>query len=174
MGLIHTYQVVFKEVRSQSTVEEQQERAERLSLVKIFNRREIDHFFNVSTQFRKDNEHFYFHRDKKFHTTLLGFPIVESTYYEAIREKIQEYFEQFQSKKMCIKFDTIRPGTKYENNNTLKPAYGISNGTIITFGDNLHNMNFINLGDKLAKFLLKDQKLNSVLGNKFRRKFPTV
>lgn len=171
---IDTYQVIFNEVKSKSTVEEQKERAERLSLVKIFNEWEINHFFEISTRFHKNDEHFYFHRDKKFHTTLLGFPVIESAYYEAIREKINQYFEQLRPKKMSTKFDVIRLGTKYENNNTLKPDYGVSNGTIIAFGDNLHNTNFINLGNKLARFLIEDRKLNSVLGSKFRRKFPTV
>ena len=34
---------------------------------------------------------------------------------------------------MNIKLDLVRLGTKYENNNTLNPVYGVSNGTVIGF-----------------------------------------
>jgi len=79
-----------------------------------------------------------------------------------------------QPKKMSVEFDLIRLGTKHENNNTLKPVHGVSNGTIIAFGNNLRNTDFINFGNELVSFLSKDQKLNSILGTKFRRRFPTV
>jgi hypothetical protein len=56
----------------------------------------------------------------------------------------------------------------------LKPVHGVSNGTIIAYGDNPQNRAFTVYGNKLASFLLEDEVLNSILGNKFRRRFPTV
>jgi hypothetical protein len=76
--------------------------------------------------------------------------------------------------KMNIKLDLIRLGTKYEKNNTLKPVNGVSNGTVIAFGDSPSNIRFTTFGNKLTSFLLKDEDLNKVLGKKFRRRFPTV
>jgi hypothetical protein len=53
----------------------------------------------------------------------------------------------------------------------LKPVYGVSNGTIIAFGESPHNQDFITFGNELASFLLKDENLNSIFGKKFRRRF---
>lgn len=169
----HSYQVTFDEVKSQNTIEEQKERTERLSLVKFFDDNQKDCLFEICRRFRKNDKRFYFDKNKKFHTTLLGFPVIKSENYDAVRKKIRQYSEGLQSK-MNVKFDVIRLGTKYEKSNTLKPVYGVSNGTIIAFGDNLHNRAFITFGNKLASFLLKDENLNSILGKKFRRRFPTV
>jgi hypothetical protein len=170
----HSYQVTFEEVNSQSTIEEQKERAKRLSLVKFFGDNEKTSFFDICRDFQKNDEHFYFDRNKKFHTTLLGFPPVESAYYKPIREKIKQYSYEIQPKNMNIKFDLIRLGTKYENNNTLKPIPGVSNGIIIASGNIPHNEDFITFGNHLASFLLEDENLNSIIGRKFRRRFPTV
>jgi hypothetical protein len=65
-------------------------------------------------------------------------------------------------------------GSKDDNSTTLKPVYGVSNGMIIAFGDNLDNRDFVTLGNKLDSFLLKDENLNAILGKKFRRRFLTV
>lgn len=169
---LHTrsYKVTFDKVESQSTIQEQKERAERLSLVKLF---ESDHFIEICSRFQKNDEHFYFDKNKRFHTTLLGFPVIESANYELVREKIKQYSEKLEAR-LEVKFDLIRLGTKYENGNSLRPVEGVSNGTIISIGDNLRNRGFIDYGNKLASFLLKDENLNSILGEKFRRRFPSV
>ena len=73
-----------------------------------------------------------------------------------------------------IKFDAVRPGTMYFANNTLKPTYGVGNGTVIAIGDVAQNGSFCNYSNQLTSFLLKDKKVRSTLGNNFRRKFPTV
>jgi hypothetical protein len=169
----HSYQVAFDQVESQNTIEEQKERTERLSLVKFFDDNERDCFFEICSRFQKNHDHFYFDKKKKFHTTLLGFPVIESENYEAVRKRITHYSKRLESK-MNVKFDLIRLGTKYENNNTLKPVYGKSNGTIIALGDIMHNRDFITFANNLVSFLLKDENLNSILGKKFRRRFPAV
>jgi len=64
-----------------------------------------------------------------------------------------------QPNKMSVEFDLIRLGTKHENNNTLKPVHGVSNGTIIAFGDNLHNTDFIGFGNELVSFFIKRSKV---------------
>jgi hypothetical protein len=172
--LTHSYQVTFDEVNSQSTIGEQKERAERLSLVKLFDDNESNYFFEIASRFQKNDDHFYFDKNKKFHTTLLGLPPVETAYYKPIREKIKQYSYETQPKNMNIKFDLIRLGTKYENNNTLKPVPNVSNGTIIASGNIPHNEDFITFGNHLTSFLLEDENLNSMIGRKFRRRFPTI
>ena len=169
----HSYQVSFDKINSQSTIEEQKERAERLSLVKLFDDNEFNYFFEIASRFQKNDDHFYFDKNKKFHTTLLGYPVIDSVYYEAVRHEIKEFSEGMDAR-MNVKFELTRLGTKYENSNTLKPVYGVSSGTIIAVGEIEYNMNFITCGNKLASSLVKDENLGMVLGKKFRRRFPTV
>jgi hypothetical protein len=170
---VHSYEVTFAEVKSQSTIEDQKERAERLSLVKIFHNNERDRFLEISERFQKNDEHFYYHKDRKFHTTLLGLPVIDSAYYGAIEEKIEQFSEEMGAN-MNVKFDLIRLGTKYQNGSTLKPVSGVSNGTVIAFGDKVYNAGFTAFGNKLASFLSKYEDLSYTLGRKFRRRFPTV
>ena len=56
----------------------------------------------------------------------------------------------------------------------MKPVEGVSNGTVIAFGDCLSNSEFNTFGNTLASILLRDNDLNNALGKKFRRRFPTV
>jgi hypothetical protein len=170
---VHSYEVTFGEVKSQSTIEEQKERAERLSLVKLFDDNESKYFSEIASSFQKNDDHFYFDKNKKFHTTLLGFPVIDSGYYEVVRQEIKEFSEEMEAR-INVKFGLTRLGTKYENSNTLKPAYAVSNGTIIAVGEMEHNMDFVTFGNKLASLLVKDENLGIVLGKKFRRRFPTV
>lgn len=170
---VHSYQVTFGEVKSQSTIEEQEERAERLSLVKLFDGDESNYFFEIASTFQKNDDHFYFDKNKKFHTTMLGFPVIDSTYYEVVRQQIKEFSEGMEAG-MKVEFELIRLGTKYENSNTLKPVYGVSNGTIIAVGEIEHNIDFVTCGNKLASLLVKNENLGIALGKKFRRRFPTV
>lgn len=169
----NNYRITFEEVRSESTVEEQKKRSERLSLVKFFHGNERSRLLDICHTIKKINGNFSSDEHRRFHVTLLGFPVVEPDHYNAIIEKINQYFEVVRGE-MMVKFDVIRLGTKYANNNTLKPVNGISNGTLIAFGDSLRNSGFITFGNKLTSFLLDDEDLNPVLGRKFRRRFPTV
>lgn len=170
----HSYRVSFREVKSQVTVDEQKKRAERLSLVKIFNDKETAHLLEICTQFQEENPHFYFNKNRKFHTTLLGFPVIKQAYYGTIKEKINEFCEKTLEKQMTVKFDILRLGTKYENISNLKPAPDLSNGTVIAIGSCRSNKRFTTFGNNLCSFLLKDKNLRKVLGKKFRRRFPTV
>ena len=169
-----SYHVNFSEVKSRHTVEEQKERTERLSLVRIFNHKETDVFFEICTQLQKVNQHFYFHKNRKFHTTLLGFPVIEQAYYGTIKEKINEFCEKTLANQMAVKFDLLRLGTKYEHLNSLKQIPNYSNGTVIAIGSCRSNKRFTTFGNNLCSYLLKDKNLWKVLGKKFRRRFPTV
>lgn len=169
----HDYQISFEKVKSQSTIKEQEKRPERLSLVKFFDYKQTRQFVEICSLFQKDVTQFYFNKNRKFHSTLLGFPVVESEYYDMVKEKINQFSEKTPME-MKITFDVIRLGTKYENNNALKPIKGISNGTIISYGDTICNEPFVTFGNNLASFLSNDKDLNPILGQRFRRKFPTV
>ena len=147
----HSLQVTFDKIKSQSTIEEQKERAERLSLVKLFDDKESDCFFEIASRFQRNDDHFYFDKNKKFHTTLLGFPVIDSAYYETVRQEIKEFSEGMEAR-MNVKFDLTRLGTKYENTNTLKPVYGVSNGTIITVGEVVHNTDFVTYANNLVLY----------------------
>jgi len=169
----HSYQVTFDKINSQSTIEEQKKRAERLSLVMLFDSNESNYFFEIASSFQKNDDHFYFDKNKKFHTTMLGFPVIDSAYYESVRQKIKEFSEGIEAR-INVKFELARLGTMYENANTLKPVYGVSNGTIIAVGAMEHNIDFVTCGNKLASLLVKNENLGIALGKKFRRRFPTV
>ncbi|HSA74148.1 MAG TPA: hypothetical protein VLD84_09360 [Nitrososphaeraceae archaeon] len=165
------YQVSFNEVKSHSAIEEQKERTERLSLVKFFIGSHHSLFLDICTNFKKNDDCFYFDKSKKFHCTLLGFPVVEPFYYDAIMQRITQYI-QVTKEILEIQFDTIRLGTKYEDDDTLKPISGVSNGTIIAYGDGPRNNRFTTFANNLVTFLSTDEKMDSVLGSKFRRRFP--
>lgn len=167
------YNVTFREVISSRTVEEQKARSERLSLVRIFDEDETSSFCYSCNRLHKDNENFYFDKNKKYHTTVLGFPIVDKKYFDIITDRIGQFAEKWQEE-MQVKFDLIRLGTKYTNGDTLIPISGVSNGTVIAFGNCTSNYSFISFGNNLSSFLISDENLTKVLGNKFRRRFPSV
>ena len=169
----HTYQVIFNEVLSQGTVIEQKKRPERLSLVMFLEEKQSNYLIDICRLFHKNFEHFYFDNNKKFHTTLLGFPVMEAESYDAITERINQ-FSLGKQLEMNVRFDLIRLGTKYKNTNTLNPINRVSNGTVIAFGYIEDNDVFTNFGNALATFLIKDKKLRAILGENFRRRFPTV
>jgi len=62
----------------------------------------------------------------------------------------------------------------YSESKMLRPLHGMSNGTVIAVGDVVKNEDFFNYSNQLVSSLLKDEKIESVLGANFRRKFPTV
>jgi hypothetical protein len=78
---------------------------------------------------------------------------------------------------MLVKFELVRLGTeyeKYEKNDVLKPDPGMSNGTVIAYGDSSSNRAFTHYGNKVASFLIEDSSLKIILRKEFKRKFPTV
>jgi len=152
---------------------EQEKRVERLSLVKFFDDNQRHLFVKICRQFQNENPDFYFDQNKKFHSTILGFRVIESDYYNIIADKIKLFSEQIDAE-LSIKFDVVRLGTKYESNSTLNPIKNTSNGTIIAFGDTIQNKIFTDFGNNLASFLLNCRDLSPLLGRKFRRRFPTV
>jgi hypothetical protein len=103
----------------------------------------------------------------------LGFPPIPTTYYDEIIQKINEFI-LLAGTDLSVKFDQIRLGTEYEDKDSLKPAFGYSNGTVIAFGNSNCNNKFITFGNKLTSFLIQDRNLNTLLGEAFRRRFPTV
>jgi hypothetical protein len=169
----HRYKITFTNVKSHDTIVEQQKRAERLSLVQFFDNNQRRLFIEICRQFQNENPDFYFDEDKKFHSTILGFDVIDSKFYKMITDKIKLFLEQNDAE-MSIRFDVVRLGTKYESDNTLNPIKGTSNGTIIAFGDTIHNKRFTEFGNNLVYFLLNGKDSNSILGRKFRRRFPTV
>jgi hypothetical protein len=169
----HSYKIAFEYVKSRGTVEEQQKRAERLSLVNFFGRNEQNILLEICSRFQENDEHFYSTKNKWFHSTVLGFPVMDSSSHNLVKDKIKEFCDE-REHRMNLTLDTIRLGTMYENGSSLTPAFGVSNGTIIGYGGILLNKNFVTFGNELCAFLLKDKILCSILGKNFRRKFPTV
>jgi hypothetical protein len=146
-----SYEVTFRHVITQSALVEQRKRAERLSLVKIIENK-THPLIDICRHFRKNVRHFYYNKNKLFHATLLGFPTINQYYYDTVTERISEFIEGMQ-KEMLVRFDIIRLGTEYEKNNVLKPDKGISNGTLIAYGDSFSNWAFTHYGNKPASFL---------------------
>jgi hypothetical protein len=169
----HSYQILFNQVLSQATVQEQKRRTGRLSLVMFIRGSRRSQLVDICHNFKKNDSHLCFDKNKRFHVTLLGFPIVTPPYYDIIPKKINEFIELTRTE-LNVKFDLIRLGTKYKNNGTLCPVNGVSNGTIIAFGDCATNKRFTTYGNELNSFLLGDRNLNAMLGKSFRRRFPTV
>ena len=168
-----SYQVMFNQVLSQGTVQEQKKRTGRLSLVQFIHGSRRSQLVDICHDFKKNDSHLCFDKNKRFHVTLLGLPVVTPANCNKITKKISEFIELTRTE-LNVKFELIRLGTKYENNDTLYPVYGASNGTIIAYGDSISNKEFTTYGNELIAFLLKDMKLNFILGKSFRRRFPTV
>jgi hypothetical protein len=140
--------------------------------VGFLNKEQRKIFVNICRRFKKNNNAFY--QNKNLHATLFGFGPLEKKDYERIRKKIKGFSEKQQVKMLNIKFDAVRPGTMYFGNKTLRPIDAISNGTVIAVGDAAHNESFSDYANRMTSFLLNDKKIKSILGDKFRRKFPTV
>jgi hypothetical protein len=140
--------------------------------VEFLNKEQRKIFVNICRRFKKNDNDFY--QNKNLHATLFGFGPLEKKDYERIRKKIKGFSEKQQVKMLNIKFDAVRPGTMYFGNKTLRPIDAISNGTVIAVGDAAHNESFSDYANRMTSFLLNDKKIKSILGDKFRRKFPTV
>jgi hypothetical protein len=115
----------------------------------------------------------YLYQNKNLHATFFGFGPIGQKDYQTIRREIQ-LFTKSHKAKLNIEFDSIRPGSMYYGNRTLKPIRVLGNGTVIAIGDLSHNIEFSKYSTSLTKHLMNDKNIRSVLGKNFRRKFPTV
>lgn len=93
--------------------------------------------------------------------------------YQTIRRQIQLFIKS-QKAALKIEIDSIRLGSMYHGNKTLKPINGLSNGTVIAIGNVSHNIKFFKYTNSLTKYLITDKNIQSIMGKNFRRKFPTV
>ena len=166
------YDLTINSIRASKTRKEQQLKIEKISLVAFLNKDQRKIFVNICRRLKRNDKDFY--QNKNLHATLFGFGPLEKKDYERIRKKIQQFSKKQRVKMLKIKFDSVRPGTMYSANKTLRPLHGISNGTVIAVGDVAQNDAFCNYSNQLTSFLLKDKKVKSTLGTNFRRKFPTV
>jgi len=168
---IHQYNLAINEICSSATTKQQQARVEKLSLVAFLNNDHRKIFDNIGRRLKRNDGDFY--QNNNLHVTLFGFGPLEKNEHEPIRKKIQQFVNQKRIKKLDIRFESIRPGTMYSDD-TLRPLWKISNGTVIASGQVNHNKDFFNYSNHLGLFLLKDKKIKSRLGANFRRKFPSV
>jgi len=166
------YDLTINSIRASRTTKEQQAKIEKISLVAFLNKEQRRIFIDVCKRLRRHDKDFY--QNKNLHATLFGFGPLEKKAYEGIRKKVKQFSRKQRVKMLNIKFDAVRPGTMYSANNTLRPIDGVSNGIVIAVGDLAHNEGFCNYSNQLTSFLLNDKKVRSILGNNFRRKFPTV
>lgn len=150
---------------------DQQQKIEKISLVAFLSEDQRKTFVNICRRLKKNNKYFY--QNKNLHATFFGFGPISMNNYEPIRRKIQLFTESHKSG-IKIKFDSIRPGSMYHGNKTLKPIDGLGNGTVIAIGDVSHNIEFSNYANSLTKYLLNNKNIKSTLGKNFRRKFPNV
>jgi len=168
----HQYILSIDTICSSGTTKQQQAKIEKLSLVAFLNKDQRKIFGNICRRLKRNDSDFY--QNKNLHITLFGFGPLAKKDHEPIRKKIQQFVSQNRIKKLNIKFESVRPGTKYSEGNTLRPLQKISNGTVIASGQVNQNKYFFNYSNSLGLFLLKDKKIKSILGANFRRKFPSV
>lgn len=168
----HEYNLTVNAICSSGTTQEQQAKIEKLSLVAFLNKDQSKIFANICRRLKRNDTAFY--QNNNFHVTLFGFGPVEKKDHEPIRKKIQQFVKQNRIKKLNIKFESVRPGTMYSEDKTLRPLQKISNGTVIASGVVNQNKAFFNYSNNLGLSLLKDKKIKSILGANFRKKFPSV
>jgi hypothetical protein len=168
---IHKYQLAIGTLSPSKVSKEQQTKIEKISLVAFLSEDQRKTFIKICRRLKQNNMDFY--QNKNLHATLFGFGPLNKKDYQAIRRQIQ-LFTKSQKVALSIKLDSIRPGSAYYGNRTLKPIKGLSNGTVIAIGDISHNIEFCKYGNSLTKYLLNNKNIKSILGKNFRRKFPTV
>jgi len=169
---LRKYGLTFSKVHASKTRKEQQVKIEKISLVSFLNKEQRKIFANICKRIKNNDKDFY--QNTNLHATLFGFGPLEKKDYERIRRNVQQFTRKQRINLLNIKFGVIRLGTMYSENKTLIPVDGISNGTVIAVGDVTHNEEFYNYSNDLTSFLLRDKKVKSILGENFRRKFPTV
>ena len=166
------YDLTINRIHTSKTRKEQQAKIEKISLVAFLNKEQKRIFINVCKRLKKNNKDFY--QNKNLHATLFGFGPMSKKDYQTIRREIQIFTKSQKVKTLNIRLDSIRPGSMYCGNKTLKPMMGQSNGTVIAIGDVSHNIEFTKYANSLTKYLMNDKNIQSILGKNFRRKFPTV
>ena len=165
------YRFTISTLRPLKVSKEQQTKIEKISLVAFLSEDQRKPITKICRQLKKNNKHFY--QNRNIHATLLGFGQKSKKDYQTIRRQIQ-LFVKSRKVILTIRIDSIRPGSMYYGNKTLKPIKGLGNGTVIAIGDVSHNIEFSKYITSLTKHLMKDKNILSVLGKNFRRKFPTV
>ena len=168
----HQYDLSINEICSSGTTKQQQAKIEKLSLVAFLNKDQRKIFVNICRRLKRNDSDFY--QNNNLHVTLFGFGPLPKKDREPIRKKVHQFVNQKRIKKLDIKFNSVRPGTKYSEGKTLRPLQKISNGTVIASGEANQNRDFFNYSNNLGLFLLKDKQIKSILGANFRRKFPSV
>lgn len=166
------YNMTFNAISSTLTVKQQQAKIEKLSFVSFLNKDQRKVFVNLCRLLKRNDNDFY--QNKNLHVTIFGFGPIAKKDYEPIREKIWQFITQNPIKKLNIKFDSIRLGTMYLKDKTLRPIPNVSNGIVFASGDVNRNIEFLKYSNNLGSFLLSDKKIRSILGANFRRKFPSV
>ena len=166
------YDLRINRIHASKTRKEQQAKIEKISLVAFLNSEQKRFFVNVCKCLKKNDKHFY--QNKNLHATLFGFGPMSKKDYQTIRREIQLFTNSQKKKTLNIKLDSIRPGSVYCGNKTLKPIMGLSNGTVIAIGDVSYNIEFTKYVKSLTKYLINHKNIQSILGRNFRRKFPTV
>jgi hypothetical protein len=166
------YNMTFNAISSTLTVKQQQAKIEKLSFVSFLNKDQRKVFVNLCRLLKRNDNDFY--QNNNLHVTIFGFGPIAKKDYEPIREKIWQFITQNPIKKLNIKFDSIRLGTMYLKDKTLRPIPNVSNGIVFASGDVNRNIEFLKYSNNLGSFLLSDKKIRSILGANFRRKFPSV
>lgn len=168
---IHKYDLPIGTISPSKVSNEQHTKIEKISLVAFLNEVQRKVFIKICKRLKQNNKDFY--QNKNLHATLFGFGPMSKKDYQTIRRQIQ-LFTRSQKVALKIKLDSIRPGSMYYGNKTLKPIKRLSNGTVVAIGDVSHNIEFFKYTNSLTKHLMNDKNIQSILGNNFRRKFPTV
>ena len=166
------YNLAIGTIRASITRKEQRAKIEKISLVAFLSREQRKFFVNICRRLKRNDKDFY--QNKNLHATLFGFGPLKKKDYEIIQKQIQEFSRIKRHSMLIVKLDSVRPGTMYSEKETLTPIQGMSNGTVITVGEVVRNKDFCNYSNQLTSYLLRDKDLRSILGGKFRRKFPTV
>ena len=169
---IHRYDLPISMIDSSKIRLEQQAKIEKISLVSFLREDHRKPFANICRRLKYNDNKFY--QNKNLHVTLFGFGPLENEIYEQIQKRVQQFLELNRGKRINIKFDCVRPGAMYREDNTLRPLHNMSSGTVVAYGDVYENKDFCSYANKLTKFLLNDRKIKSKLGADFRRKFPAV
>jgi hypothetical protein len=166
------YDLAIDTINASKTRKEQQTKIEKISLVVFLTKEQKNFLVNICRRLRRNDKHFY--QNKNLHVTLFGFGPLEKSAYERILKRLEQFSRKKKDNNMIISFNEVRPGSKYLDNKTMIPAYGMGNGTVVAVGDVVNNEKFCRYSNQLASYLLRDKKIESVLGPNFRRKFPTI
>ena len=169
---IRKYDLSINTIHTSKTRQEQQTKIEKISLVAFLNKGQNKVFINICRSLKRNDKDFY--QNSNLHATVFGFGPLKKEDYEIIQRKIEEFSRKKRENMLTVNFVSVRPGTMYSENNTLRPIQGMSNGTVIAVGDVAQNEDFCNYSNQLTSFLLEDKDIRLIIGANFRRKFPTV